>query len=360
MSRNPSYYVQGLGNISPQKTHENSEFLNEISEYNDNILSFVLPEFKDYIHPLKLRRMSRILRVGLCAAKIAAKDANLTMPDAIITASGYGCITDTSKFLEEILQNGEKQLTPTFFMQSTYNSVSGTIAMEMKCNNYNTTYVHRGFAFENALQDALMQLTDAPEKRILLGAFDETNSEQFFISQRTGNHKRTLINNLQLFDTDEQGTLQGEGAAFFVLGTEKTANTYCKFRGVKTIYNPQTASQITEQINALLQENDLNVKDIDVVINGIGGDLRKDAIHKETANTLFAEKTQTAFKHLSGDYATASSFGLWLGAKILHHQFIPDAVKINTAENPSSIRHILLLNHFWGKNCSVMLLSNAE
>src|SRR5690606_37555509 len=160
-------------------TFDNSEFLPEISEYNDNVLSFVLPEFKDYIHPLKLRRMSRILRVGLCAAKIAVKDADLAIPDAIITASGYGCITDTSKFLHEILHNDEKQLTPTFFMQSTYNAVAGTIAMELKCNNYNTTYVHRGFAFESALQDTIMQLADFPEKRILIGAFDETNPEQF-------------------------------------------------------------------------------------------------------------------------------------------------------------------------------------
>lgn len=354
-----AFYIQGLGNISPQKTFDNSEFLPEISEYNDNVLSFVLPEFKDYIHPLKLRRMSRILRVGLCAAKIAVKDADLAIPDAIITASGYGCITDTSKFLHEILQNDEKQLTPTFFMQSTYNAVAGTIAMELKCNNYNTTYVHRGFAFESALQDTLMQLVDTPEKRILVGAFDETNSEQFSISQRTGNHKRKHINNLQLFEADEQGTLQGEGASFFVLGTEKIANTYCRFRGLKTLYNPQNSEPILAAINALLQENNLNADDIDVVINGIGGDLRRDSMHKEAVNTLFGDKPQTVFKHLSGDYSTASSFGLWLGAKILHHQHIPEIVKINTIAAQKPIRHVLLLNHFWAKNCSVMLLSAA-
>ena len=69
MENTTTFYVQGLGNISPQKTFDNNEFLNEISEYNDNVLPCVLPEFKNYIHPVALRRMSRLLRIGLSAAR---------------------------------------------------------------------------------------------------------------------------------------------------------------------------------------------------------------------------------------------------------------------------------------------------
>jgi 3-oxoacyl-[acyl-carrier-protein] synthase II len=360
MDNTTTFYVQGLGNISPQKTFDNSEFLNEISEYNDNVLSCVLPEFKNYIHPVALRRMSRLLRIGLSAAKICAQDAQLDMPDAIITASGYGAIGDTSNFLLEILNNGEKQLTPTFFMQSTYNTISGAIAMNMKCNNYNTTYAHRGFSFENALQDALMQITDTPSKRILLGAFDETNKEQHAIKQFDGLHKRKNINNLTLFQSDGQGTIEGEGAAFFTLGTAKTPNAYAKLLGVKTIYRPEDASELQAQIHTLLTENNLDVNAIDVVVNGAGGDAQLDAMSNTALNNVFDGKQFLAFKHLCGDYCTAASFGMWLGCKILRHQAIPEITKVNQVTPLTTIKNIIILNHFWGKRYSLILLKGVE
>jgi 3-oxoacyl-(acyl-carrier-protein) synthase len=359
MENKTSFYIQGLGNISPQKTFDNSEFLNEIHEYNENVLSFVLPELKNYIHPVAMRRMSRLLRAGLAAAKICAQDAQLEMPDAIITASGYGAIGDTSNFLNEILDNGEKQLTPTFFMQSTYNTISGAIAMNMKCNNYNTTYAHRGFSFENALQDAMMQMKDDSSKRILLGAFDETNKEQHAIKQFDGLHKRKLINNLQLFQSDGQGTIEGEGTAFFTLGTQKTANSYAQLLGVKTIYRPEDSIELQKQIESLLTEHNLQAVDIDVVINGAGGDDEKDRWSNNALENVFAKKQFVAFKHLCGDYCTAASFGMWLGSKILHHQHIPEVVKTNHIENLAGIKNLLVLNHFWGKRYSLILLQKV-
>jgi 3-oxoacyl-(acyl-carrier-protein) synthase len=349
-----------MGNISPQRTFDNNEFLPEISEYKENVLSAVTPEFKNYINPVALRRMSRMFKIGLSAAKICAQDANLTMPDGIITASGYGCIGDTSKFLIEVIDNGEKQLTPTLFMQSTYNSISGGIAMAMKCNNYNTTYVHRGFAFETALQDAMMQITDAPSKRMLIGGFDETNDGQFVISVRTGYHRKDHVDSLSLFQTEGHGTLQGEGAAFFVLGGEKTDNSYAKISGLRMVYAPKDKSDLIRAVNELLQENGLSTADVDVVINGIGGDTIHDEKNNQVMANVFADTQQVVFKHLSGDYCTAASFGLWLGAQMLRYQRIPEIVKVNHVHKDSPIRNILLLNHFRGKNYGIVLLTKAD
>jgi 3-oxoacyl-[acyl-carrier-protein] synthase II len=347
MSGKTPYYIQGIGNISPQGTFDNTEFLNEVKTYTENVLTCITPEFKGYINPVQLRRMSRMFKIGLTAAKICAQDARLDMPDAIITSSGYGCIGDTSKFLHEITDNGEKQLTPTLFMQSTYNSISGGIAMAMKCNNYNTTYVHRGFAFETALQDAMMQIEDQPAKRILLGGFDETDKDQFAISVRTGYHRREPVNSLSLFQSPGLGTLQGEGAAFFAISGEKTDRTYAKLGDIKMIYAPTDALELIEAIQQMLLENDLSTKDINVVINGIGGDIKNDALSNEVIDTMFATNQQAVFKHLCGEYCTASAFGMWLGVKMLYHQVIPEIVKIN---------HIHQLNHFRGKNYGLILL----
>ena len=340
MSEKVSYYIQGMGNISPQKTFDNTEFLNEITAQHENMLLSVTPEFKNYIHPVQLRRMSRMFKIGLSAAKICAQDAQLTMPDGIITASGYG----------------EKQLTPTLFMQSTYNSISGGIAMAMKCNNYNTTYVHRGFAFETGLEDAMMQIQDMPSKRILLGGFDETNDGQFKISVRTGYYKKKLINSLTLFESDGQGTFQGEGASFFTIGGLKTENTYCEVAGVKMLYAPKDETELVKTMEALLLEAGIAVGDIDVVINGIGGDDSRDRLNNLVMKEVFPATQQVVFKHLCGDYCTASSFGMWLGAKMLRHQSIPEIIKVNDLYRDAPIKNVLLVNHFRGKNYGVILL----
>ena len=108
-------YINGIGIISPQRTFNNTEFLSEVINYNNNILSCVTPDFKTYMNPAQLRRLSRMLRIGMTAATICLKDAGINVPDGIVTATGYGFLEETEKFLRELLERNEKQLTPTLF-----------------------------------------------------------------------------------------------------------------------------------------------------------------------------------------------------------------------------------------------------
>ena len=97
-------YISGVGMISPQKTYDNHEFLPELTQYDGNILTCALPNFKDYINPFQMRRLSRMLRMGLSAATICLRDAQLKTPDAIITSTGNGFQEDMGKFLTEKLR----------------------------------------------------------------------------------------------------------------------------------------------------------------------------------------------------------------------------------------------------------------
>ena len=149
------HYINGIGIITPQKTYSDEGFLSEVVSYHGNVLRCATPDFKSYISPTQLRRLSRMLRIGLTSSILCLKDAGTTMPDGIITATGYGFLEETEKFLREILDRGERQLTPTSFMQGTYNALAGLVALSLKCTGYNSTYVSRGFAFENAMDDAI-------------------------------------------------------------------------------------------------------------------------------------------------------------------------------------------------------------
>lgn len=351
-----NYYINGLGILSPQKTYNNTDFLSETVSYNTNSLHSVVPDFKEYINPIQLRRLSRMLRIGLTAAIICTRDSGVAKPDGIITGTGYGFLNDTAKFVSEMLDQQEKHLTPTFFMQGTYNALAGLVAITLKCNGYNNTYVNKGFSFETALHDAMMHLKENKSQHFLVGSYDEADDVQYRVNSRVHHYKSEHIDSLQLFGHKTKGSLQGEGAAFFLLSTEPNENCWCTLMGMKMIFKPDDADFLVSTLMTFLSKIDLSVGDIDVLVNGVSGDVENDVILSEFAANLFSQIPEVRFKHLSGEYCTASSFGLWMAASILKKQIIPPAVQFNQASSSSPIKNILIINQYMARNYSFILL----
>ena len=351
-----TYYINGIGIISPQKTFDNNEFLGEVSEYHQNVLTSVVPDFKQFINPIQIRRLSRMLRIGLSASLICVKDAGISKPDGIITGTGYGLLNDTAKFLSEVLQQQEKHMTPTFFMQSTYNALSGLVALSLKCNGYNNTYVNKGFSFETALHDAMLQLNDHPELHFLVGGYDETDEVQYKVNSRVHHYKSERISNLDLFKQNTRGSLQGEGAAFFSLSGIRNENAWCMIRDLKMHFLPSSKDELSQQVKDFLHRTGLNFEDVDVCVSGVSGDVENDRLLSEVIHEKFSHSPDIRFKHLCGEFCTASVFGTWVAASILKKQSIPPAVTFNTIESRQPIRRALLLNQYMGRNYSFILL----
>src|SRR5690606_13878849 len=131
------------------------------------------------------------------------------------------------------------------------------------------------------------------------------------------------VQNTQLLQSGTSGTIAGEGAACFVLGTEPGPQTAAMLSGLTTIYNPASAAEITADIRAFLAAHECTEKDIDLLITGRNGDVRGDAVYEEVEQELLPGRAIACFKHLCGEYPTASSFGMWLAARILAGQQMP-------------------------------------
>ncbi len=134
--------------------------------------------------------MSRTLKMGVAAAGKCLRDAGVEVPDAIIAGTGLGMMQDTEKFLTSILDNDEKFLTPTSFIQSTHNTVGAHIAVMLKCNNYNLTYVNENLSFESALLDSMIRIEENPDEKILLSGIDELTDAYFTITENAGFWKK--------------------------------------------------------------------------------------------------------------------------------------------------------------------------
>jgi 3-oxoacyl-[acyl-carrier-protein] synthase II len=349
-------YIKGTSVISAQPTFNSTGFLDDIIETDANYLNCIEPSYKEFLNPTMARRMARIIKMSIAASTTCMKDAGIEQPDAIITGTALGCLEDTEKFLLAIIENDEQFLTPTSFIQSTHNTVGAQIALQLKCMNYNFTYVHKGFSFESTLLDALMLIAEGEAKNILVGAHDEMRDKYYRVCARIGYWKKEPVSTMQLINAQSSGSIAGEGASFFVLSAEKGTNDYAKLRGVKTFYKPENEADIENKLAAFLAEKKLTPQDIDVVLYGFNGDNRFDPIYYNLKNNFFKNSTSAYFKHLCGEYQTSSGFGMWAAANIIKTQTVPAAILMGTPQH-QSIKNVLIYNTFLGTDHSAFLLS---
>ena len=350
-------YINGTGMISPQKIAGNQGFPEELTGHETEFLKCIEPTYREFIDPLASRRMSRLIKMGVTAAQMSIRDAGIDMPDAIITGTGLGSVEDTEKILAGITQD-ERFLNPTPFIQSTYNTISSQIAIHLKCLNYNSTYVHRTFSFESGLMDGLLQLEEGIASDILVGGIDEMTMNHLKITRRIGLWKMQPVHNLQLKNHPAPGALAGEGATFFTIGNRPGNNVYARIEDVQTWININGSFDPGRILPEFLEENGRRPADIDLLLLGYNGDPVYDPVYREFAESLFADTAQGWYKHLCGEYHTASGFGLRTAACILRDQYYPEFLNYNNIQ-PQNLKNILIYNHFRNVNHSMILISKC-
>jgi 3-oxoacyl-(acyl-carrier-protein) synthase len=347
-------FINGIGLISPQKTLDPSEFLPEVMEYTVDYLKCIEPVYRNYIDPIQSRRMSRLIKMGITSARICMTDSGCAMPDAIITGTGLGSVEDTEKILGEITKE-EKFLNPTPFIQSTYNTISSQVAIQLKCHNYNSTYVHRTFSFESGLIDAMLQMEEGMASDILVGGIDEMTMNHLRITRRIGQWKMEPVNNLKILETYTSGALSGEGSSFFLISNKRIPASYAKLSDVRTFFNLNGSFDADKILPGFLSGHGLTTEDIDLVILGLNGDCDYDPVYTRFAGQFFPGKAQGWYKHLCGEYHTATGFGVYTAANILKHQRYPEILHLNHII-PSRLKNILIYNQFRDVNHSLMLV----
>jgi len=300
--------------------------------------------------------MSRIIRMGVAAAMECLQEAGIKQPGAIITGTAYGCLEDTGLFLTKMIEYNEELLTPTAFIQSTHNTIGAQIGLMLQCNNYNNTFVHRGFSFENALLDGMMLLKENEVDTVLLGAVDEITDISHTILNRMGLYKQEPVLNTALFKSGSKGTIAGEGASFFLLANEPSSADYAKLVGLKTFYKPRGAKEIEEHILSFLDTHSVPLKDIDLVITGRNGDNGLDEIFDQLQQSIFSKNNLINYKHLCGEYPTSSAFALWVAVNIIKTGKVPPALGYKGSKE-NKIGKILVYNHYQNIHHSLILVS---
>ncbi|WP_432412045.1 beta-ketoacyl synthase chain length factor [Rasiella sp. SM2506] len=324
-------YIHSAVCISAQDSFEGGAMVK--LKASEGKIAAKYPNYCDFISPAAARRMAPAVKMGVTAATNALQEAEIQQPDAIITGSGMGCMQDTEKFLNALLENNEEYVTPTAFIQSTHNTVGGQIALGLQCNSYNNTYVHGSLSFESALLDAQLMLQEGNATTVLVGGIDELGTE--FV---------TYVDLKEKQDAHPKKVPIAEGAAFFVL-SHQAKDKGVLLKDMQT-YRLTSEDCIVAKMLQFLVKNQLSASDIDVLFLGNTGDCY-DAYYHGISNRFSAEIVRIPFKEFAGDFYTCIGFALWWAFDILGNN------------KKDEKKHVLIYNQEKGQNHSFLLLSRT-
>jgi 3-oxoacyl-[acyl-carrier-protein] synthase II len=302
-------YINGSSSISAWQSLNPPVSFHEPFMRSEDRLSCIEPDYEKILEPSQIRRLSRILKMGMAVSREAIKNANNPEIDAIIAGTGYGYLEDTARFLFKMTNPEDRGMNPTSFIQATSNTISSLIALNLKCNGYNSTFVHSGTSFESAVDDAILLLNEGEAKNILVGGADELTDEVYFFLKRLLT-ARMRTRRKELFQQPEADFRFGEGCSFFVLSDQPAHDNPVEISHFKLLYKPGKG-----EVSRYFSEITANQK-IDLFLLGKNSEKSNDESYAWVTPLIAGQKCYN-YKSLCGDYPTAPSFGLWLATSAL-------------------------------------------
>lgn len=347
------FYIHQTSCISPQQTFAAVD-IDQLHDVVNNKLQVIEPSY-DGIPSGILRRMGKAIRLGVGTALPLLKN-NEAFINGIIIGTANGGMEDCIKFLNQIIDYNEGMLTPTNFVQSTTNAVAAQIGLLSANKGYNTTHVHRGLSFENGLLDADLLLNENATANYLVGGVDEISAYNYNIDYLGGWYKKDVLSVADLYTTNTVGSIAGEGAAMFFVNRDST-NATAKVTGIHMLHT-NDKQVVSDQVKLFLNKHLHAGEKIDVLLSGENGDIRFSDYYDACENVLNKSATVARFKHLTGEYATASAAALWLACLILKDQYLPGHM-IKTAIAQTSFSRMLIYNNYKGRQHSFILVEKA-
>ena len=282
--------------------------------------------YRDYLSPMETRRMAPIMKRAIATAIETIKQSGIEHPDAIITGTSIGSLDYTERFLDSMIENGEELLKPTYFMQSTHNTVGSMLGIYTKTHSYNTTYSHGELSFDLALQDAFTQLRLGKIRNALVCGNDEIVDSYYELLKKRG------------YVGIEGMCTCGEVSVAMILDREPSDESLCRLESINIIRND-------------IANSNLDLNDVDVVFTGVNGNPANDQYY----NHIFSHLPLVRYKNVFGENFTSSAFGIYAAAHCLKKGYVPEFMYYaRQPQLPQPIKKILVVNQRGGMDYSLI------
>lgn len=292
-------YIRAAEQISMQAPLS-TDWLAHPLIYGDALVPALDPDYSAWLDRREVRRMSPIIKRALVTALKVLETSEIQQPEAIITGTAMGCLDYSERFLKELSTGAETGLSPTYFMQSTHNTIGATLSIYTGTKGYNSTYAHGHLSFELALLDAYMQLRLGDISNALVGGYDEMTPYYHSLLQRAGSMGLAGM------------VPTGEVAMSMLLSRERHRADLAELVGIRLVEQP-TVERLETLLGALLREGGLTERDISLVFMGSSGH-PADEHASALLRRLLPNSPQEGYKQVFGENFTASALGLYAAA----------------------------------------------
>src|SRR5882724_4964692 len=143
---------------------------------------------RDYISPMKLRRMNTLSRYALAAARLAVDDAGveLSHESGVAVGTAFGPVQTSVDYMQEYVAKGAALAPPQLFAESVANAPGSHIAIEFDLRGFNVTMTQRESSLLAAAMFASGQIVKNTVPSAIIGGVEEVNEMVFSVLDRLG------------------------------------------------------------------------------------------------------------------------------------------------------------------------------
>ncbi len=179
----------------------------------------------------KMRRADRFSRMAVLSAVDACRDSGINVNEraelGIVLATAFGPHATTFSFIDDILDYGDTNVSPTKFSNSVHNAAASYVSAILENRGPTVTITQFKFAFQNALILAGSWIAEGRCDHVLCGCADELGTVmEYACKMKLNIAKEGKINPFAFSDTPV--SVPGEGSVFIMLSKEKGLNNYGK------------------------------------------------------------------------------------------------------------------------------------
>jgi 3-oxoacyl-(acyl-carrier-protein) synthase len=308
--------------------------------------------------PARRRRLSRLHEMALTAARDAGRDAagrgvaTRGGDLALLLGTGLGGIQDTVDFLVNRVASDEREPMPARFVHSVHNAPAAQAALDAGARRMNGATVHREIAFETALWQAARLVETGEARGALVGAADELCD---WVIAALANWRRwtrapVAPDPAEADSADPLGPVPGEGAAVAAVGPGGAGDRPRAWVSGIALgrYRRGSLDAAAEcrWIEAALARDGHSLSRIDLLLTGATGRVADDVPYAAVAEAFRSRAGRPipvgAYKHLCGDFCSASAFGFAVATGLVGAEIEPGAVRASPVDG-RPVRSVLLL-----------------
>jgi 3-oxoacyl-[acyl-carrier-protein] synthase II len=289
---------------------------------------------KDFIAPMKLRRMNNLSRFGVAAARLAIADlgSDLSSAAGVAIGTAFGPVQTSMDYLQEYVEKGAALAPPQLFAESVANAPGSHVGIEFGLRGFNITVTQRESSAMAALMYASSQIAKGIVPAAVIGGVDEVNEIVFGVLDRLGSlaHANGVVDErARPFDRRRNGMMVGEGGAVLIAESLRRDGAYAFVSGFG-IARDTTASisdwgdgtdAVAVAMRAAIDDAELSIDDIDAIYASANSTVRADRLEWRAIGSVFPiVPPVVATKGYFGEYAAGGAMQLIAATLALRDQ----------------------------------------